>query len=146
MIRSRITPISSLAERFVLHSRANARPNRVGRCKLSARFISSSDLKVELKTDRSDFEKRPEKQKLCFGKTFTDHMLTIEWDVENGWSAPSILPYQDLKINPAATGLHYGLQCFEGMKAYRSTKDRDSIHLFRPNKNMEVGGNIVIFS
>jgi len=64
-------------------------------------------------------------------------MLTIEWDVENGWSTPSILPYQDLKINPAATGLHYGLQCFEGMKAYRSTKDRDSIHLFRPNKNME---------
>ena len=31
-----------------------------------------------------------------------------------------------------------GLQCFEGMKAYRSLKDKDSIHLFRPDKNVEV--------
>jgi branched-chain amino acid aminotransferase len=30
-----------------------------------------------------------------------------------------------------------GLQCFEGMKAYRSLLDDDSIHLFRPDKNME---------
>lgn len=109
----------------------------LGRSKASARFISSCDLKLELKNDKSDFEKRPSKENLQFGRTFTDHMLTIEWDKENGWNAPKILPYQDLKINPAATSLHYGLQCFEGMKAYRSLDDPDSIHLFRPDKNME---------
>jgi len=70
-------------------------------------------------------------------------MLAIEWDSEHGWMAPNIRPYQDLKINPAASCLHYGLQCFEGMKAYRSNEDKNSIHLFRPNKNMEVRGNIV---
>lgn len=88
--------------------RANSRLNPVAQSKVSARFISSSDLKVELKNDRSDFEQRPAKENLVFGHTFTDHMLTVEWDTENGWGAPRILPYQDLKLNPAATSLHYG--------------------------------------
>ena len=129
--------IPSLTRRCLNH-RANSRLNLLGRSKASARFISSCDLKVELKNDKSDFEKRPSKENLQFGRTFTDHMLAIEWDKESGWNAPKILPYQDLKINPAATSLHYGLQCFEGMKAYRSVDDPDSIHLFRPDKNMEV--------
>lgn len=30
-----------------------------------------------------------------------------------------------------------GLQCFEGMKAYRSSRDDDSINLFRPDMNMK---------
>ena len=35
-------------------------------------------------------------------------MLTVEWETKNGWGAPRIIPYQDLKIDPAATSLHYG--------------------------------------
>ena len=80
----------------------------LGRSQASARFISSGDLEIELKNDKSDFEKRPAKEDLLFGRTFTDHMLTVEWDQQNGWNPPKILPYQDLKINPAATSLHYG--------------------------------------
>jgi branched-chain amino acid aminotransferase len=41
-----------------------------------------------------------------------------------------------LKISPAASCLHYGLQCFEGMKAYKSLTD-DSLRLFRPDMNMK---------
>lgn len=106
-------------------------------CHRQNRWISSSALEVIPKTDKSDFEKRPNKEDLVFGHTFTDHMLMIEWDSETKWSAPRIVPYQDLKISPAASCLHYGLECFEGMKAYRSSKDDSSIHLFRPDKNME---------
>mmetsp|Transcript_17735 Transcript_17735/g.40932 ORF Transcript_17735/g.40932 Transcript_17735/m.40932 type:complete len:406 (+) Transcript_17735:210-1427(+) len=136
MIRSRIGSFSSLAKQPSTR-RDSGRLNCFGRDKSFLRFISSSSLLVDFKSDRSDFEKRPEKEKLKFGSTFTDHMLTIEWNNEHGWMPPKILPYQDLKLDPAATSLHYGLQCFEGMKAYRSNKDHDSIHLFRPNKNME---------
>lgn len=136
MIRPRVTSIASFAERLVLPG-CNGTLQQVGQTRASVRSISSSDLTVELKTDRSDFEKKPEKENLTFGTTFTDHMLTIEWDVKNGWNAPSIHPFQDLQLHPAATSLHYGLQCFEGMKAYRSNKDHNSIHLFRPDKNME---------
>jgi hypothetical protein len=32
-----------------------------------------------------------------------------------GWQDPEIVPFQDLKLSPAAAALHYGLECFEGM-------------------------------
>jgi branched-chain amino acid aminotransferase len=71
---------------------------------------------------------------LVFGRTFTDHMLEVDWEEGKGWRAPRIIPYQNLSLSPASTGLHYGLQCFEGMKAY---KDKDGqIRMFRPDKNM----------
>lgn len=38
----------------------------------------------------------------------SDHMLTIEWTKEGNWGKPKIIPYQDLKISPAASCLHYG--------------------------------------
>ena len=101
--------IRSSIQRFV-SSRLNVNLNRFGHAKASTRFISSSDLIIEHKTDRSDFEKRPEKENLSFGSTFTDHMLTIEWDTRDGWSSPKILPFQELKLHPAATSLHYGEQ------------------------------------
>ena len=38
-----------------------------------------------------------------------------------------------LHIHEGSTAIHYGQQCFEGLKAYR-TKNGD-IQLFRPNRN-----------
>ena len=73
--------------------------------------------------------------KLKFGATFTDHMLVCDWTESKGWHAPAIVPYGPLAIDPAASVLHYSLQCFEGMKAYRS--DNDDILLFRPDMNMK---------
>ncbi|CAL9733663.1 branched-chain-amino-acid aminotransferase, cytosolic [Monosporozyma servazzii] len=72
---------------------------------------------------------------LVFGKTFTDHMLTIEWTQQNGWDSPQIKPYGPLVLDPSAVVFHYAFELFEGMKAYR-TKD-NKITLFRPEKNME---------
>ncbi|CAN0385771.1 unnamed protein product [Ectocarpus sp. 12 AP-2014] len=77
---------------------------------------------------------KQDKSKLVFGQTFSDHMLHLDWDSNGGWQAPRILPYGDLCISPAASSLHYGLQCYEGMKAYR---DADGgVRLFRPDLNM----------
>ncbi|CAN0022908.1 unnamed protein product [Scytosiphon promiscuus] len=77
---------------------------------------------------------KKEKTTLEFGQTFTDHMLHLDWDFEGGWHAPRILPYGDLRVSPAASSLHYGLQCFEGMKAYRDANG--SVRLFRPDLNI----------
>ena len=52
------------------------------------RFISSSELTIDLKGDKSDFEKRPKKENLIFGTTLSDHMLVVEWGTKNGWSSP----------------------------------------------------------
>ncbi|GAD95488.1 branched-chain amino acid aminotransferase, cytosolic [Paecilomyces variotii No. 5] len=73
-------------------------------------------------------------QELVFGKTFTDHMLSIEWTASDGWLAPRITPYQNLSLDPATCVFHYAFECFEGMKAYKDKSGK--IRLFRPDKNM----------
>jgi branched-subunit amino acid aminotransferase/4-amino-4-deoxychorismate lyase len=37
----------------------------------------------------------------------------------SGWHNPEILPYGNLSLSPACSALHYGIECFEGMKAYK---------------------------
>lgn len=73
-----------------------------------SRHISSSRLTIERTTDATRFENQPPKEELTFGTTFSDHMLMIDWDITNHWGAPRIVPYQDLKLSPAASALHYG--------------------------------------
>ena len=74
-------------------------------------------------------------EKLVFGRTFTDHMLSLEWTAADGWLTPKITPYQNFSLDPATCALHYAFEAFEGMKAY---KDRQGqIRLFRPDENMK---------
>lgn len=49
------------------------------------------------------------------------------------WDEGKLVDDANVTLNEAATGLHYGQQAFEGMKAYRA-KD-GSINLFRPDQN-----------
>ena len=113
------------------------------------RSISSLGLTISKTSDESRFEKKPAKEDLKFGTTFSDHMLTIEYK-NGGWQEPQIRPFQNLSISPAASSFHYGLECFEGMKAYKtvpsdpadatgdgSDLNTPTIRLFRPDKNME---------
>ena len=73
-------------------------------------------------------------ENLVFGRSFSDHMLSVDWTESNGWGSPYISPYEEMRISPASTALHYGIQCFEGMKAYKDS--RGVIRLFRPDRNM----------
>lgn len=73
------------------------------------RSISYSKLSIEFTTDETSFDKRPPKEKLVFGTTPTSHMLMIEWNVKDNWKDPKIVPYQDLRLSPAASSLHYGM-------------------------------------
>ena len=73
-------------------------------------------------------------QDLKFGTVFTDHMLHAEHVVGQGWGAPTIKPFGMLQLHPASPVLHYGMGCFEGMKAYQGADGR--MRLFRPDMNM----------
>jgi len=79
---------------------------------------------------------------LEFGKTFTDHLFEIDWSHDKGWDVPKITPYRDFEISPAAAALHYSVQCFEGMKAYKDKKG--TIRMFRPDCNMERLNNSMV--
>ncbi len=70
-----------------------------------------------------------------FGVYFTDHMVTIDWDVKNGWHNAQVVPYGPLSLDPAAAVLHYAQEIFEGLKAYRH--DDGTISTFRPEANAE---------
>jgi len=81
-------------------------------------------------------KQKPEDPDKCkFGKTFTDHMLSVKWDKDNGWANPVIHPLKNISLHPATTVFHYATELFEGMKAYRTPKNE--ISFFRPQLNMD---------
>ncbi|KAA2264352.1 branched-chain amino acid aminotransferase [Solihabitans fulvus] len=68
-----------------------------------------------------------------FGQHFTDHMVKIRWNPEQGWHDASVEPYHPIALDPAAMVLHYGQAIFEGLKAYRQPDG--SLASFRPDAN-----------
>jgi branched-chain amino acid aminotransferase len=68
-----------------------------------------------------------------FGRSFTDHMVRIDWTEAAGWGPGAVLPYGPLSLDPATSALHYGQEIFEGLKAYRQPDG--SIATFRPDAN-----------
>ena len=71
---------------------------------------------------------------LPFGSVFSDHMLVCHFS-SGKWGEPEIKPYGPLTLMPGTQALHYGQSIFEGMKAFKSKKNK--ILLFRPEKNFE---------
>nr|WP_275297793.1 branched-chain amino acid aminotransferase [Clostridium sp. YIM B02551] len=71
-------------------------------------------------------------QNLGFAYMKTDFRYISTW--KNGkWDEGNLVEDNMLKISEASTALHYGQQCFEGLKAYK-TKD-GKIQLFRADEN-----------
>ena len=77
---------------------------------------------------------KPDESGLGFGRIFTDHMFSMDYDIDKGWHNPRIHPYEDIRLDPAATVLHYSQCAFEGLKAYRTP---EGINLFRPRDNFK---------
>ena len=69
-----------------------------------------------------------------FGREFSDHMFMADY-TNGAWKNFEILPFQDLKFNPAFNSLHYGQSVFEGMKAHYG--EDGEIVLFRPLENFQ---------
>ncbi|GFM87149.1 branched-chain-amino-acid aminotransferase [Pseudomonas cichorii] len=69
---------------------------------------------------------------LGFSYRKTDFRYISHWR-DGEWQEGYLTEDNHLHISEGSTALHYGQQCFEGMKAYRC-KD-GSINLFRPDQN-----------
>ena len=69
---------------------------------------------------------------LGFSYIKTDYRFIARWK-DGKWDNGELTTDSTLHIHEGSTALHYGQQCFEGLKAYRC-KD-GSINLFRPDQN-----------
>ena len=98
-----------------------------------SRSMSLDASKLQIERTRNPKPVLPNDQ-LAFGKTFTDHMIQIEWTLKDGWQVPKIVPYQKLSFDPSSIVFHYAFELFEGMKAYRDVNN--NIRTFRSDKNM----------
>ncbi len=91
---------------------------------------------MEIKVTRAEKTgTRPEDADLGFGTVFTDHMFVMDYSIEKGWHNPSIEPYADFSMSPAAMVFHYGQAIFEGLKAYKTSDNK--IQLFRARDNFK---------
>jgi branched-chain amino acid aminotransferase len=79
--------------------------------------------------------KPTDESKLGFGDLFTDHMFIMDYEKGRGWYDPRIVPYGNLSFDPAAMGIHYGQEIFEGLKGYHG-KD-GALYLFRAEDNFK---------
>ena len=69
---------------------------------------------------------------LGFSYIKTDLRYVSHWR-EGNWDAGTLTEDNRVHISEGSTALHYGQQCFEGLKAYRCQDG--SINLFRPDQN-----------
>lgn len=71
-------------------------------------------------------------QNLGFGYHEMPYRYTATWK-DGQWSKGGLTTDSQLHISEASPALHYGQQCFEGLKAYRRKDGR--VQLFRPQEN-----------
>jgi branched-chain amino acid aminotransferase len=69
---------------------------------------------------------------LGFNYIKTDLRYVSKWK-DGKWDNGALVEDNMLSISEASTALHYGQQCFEGLKAYRTKEGK--IQLFRPDQN-----------
>lgn len=95
--------------------------------KFHEEWIFMEDIRFE---QTKELKAKPDVSKIGFGTKFADYMFEMDFNQEQGWHDPRIVPYRDISVSPANTTLHYGQAIFEGMKAFRTVDDR--IVVFRP--------------
>ena len=69
-----------------------------------------------------------------FGSVFHAQMPVLEYK-DNVWQATRWQSSSEITLPPGAHSLHYGSECFEGLKAFRQAGDK--IVLFRPQENIK---------
>ena len=97
----------------------------------------------EIRIERNPNPKeKPVGAKIPFGVYTTDHMFLMNYDPEQGWHDPRIVPYGPFEMDPSCMVLHYAQEIFEGLKAYRGVDG--VIRLFRPWENYKRMNNSCI--
>ncbi|MDZ7881066.1 MAG: branched-chain amino acid aminotransferase [Saprospiraceae bacterium] len=90
--------------------------------------------KIKVKLTKNSRLKRLDFNNIPFGKTFSDHMFTVDY-ADGAWKNPQIVPFGYMALHPANLAIHYGQSLFEGMKASKMLDGTPA--LFRTNMHVE---------
>jgi branched-chain amino acid aminotransferase len=63
-------------------------------------------------------------------------MFQVDWDFNEGWGKPRIVPYEPLRIDPTATSLHYGISAYEGLSVVKNASTGKA-QAFRAHNNLK---------
>lgn len=96
-------------------------------------MFSAKDLVVQRTPVKKVKPKRAEDY--VFGRTFTDHMLMVDWSKADGWQKPQIVPYGPFKLATSVSSLHYGISCNEGLNIVNN-KSTGKLQAFRINDHL----------
>ena len=81
--------------------------------------------------------------KLGFG--FSDVNCHIRYTWKDGaWGAPEFVKEPYITMHIGASCLHYGQECFEGMKAFRQKNGK--VVIFRPDENAKRMYNCLLYT
>lgn len=75
------------------------------------------------------FPSSPDQVGGAFGEQFAPWAIVRRSSAPGTWGEPELVRSDQLQISVTAPALHYGLNCFEGMKGYRG--ESGELHLFR---------------
>ena len=90
---------------------------------------------MEIKVTKTTHPKeKPDQNHLPFGRIFTDHMFTMDYEAGKGWHNAQIEPYGPITLEPSACVFHYAQEVFEGLKAYKTPDGH--VQMFRPTENL----------
>ncbi|KAI9883938.1 MAG: hypothetical protein M1823_004282 [Watsoniomyces obsoletus] len=122
----------AIAKDLVNHAKAHA-SNGVSNGSVDALSeLNASRLRITLTNDSRTIPP-PTSSQVKSQNACTDHMITATWTATEGWHDPELKPYGPFSMMPNASVLHYGTECFEGMKVFRG--DDGKLRLFRPDRN-----------
>lgn len=97
--------------------------------------LFSSSLAEMTNSKASNVLSRLSENDVPWGSVFCDKMLVMEWSRHCGWGEPQLKPFGPISLSPSASIFHYGMEVFEGTKAFRASANRE-ISLFRPELNI----------
>jgi branched-chain amino acid aminotransferase len=95
-------------QRFVSQSQRAFTASAVASMAAAGGLAPLSASKLTILETKSPKKQQPLKE-LVFGRSFTDHMLSIDWDQQTGWHPPQIQDYSRLQLEPSSTVFHYAL-------------------------------------
>ena len=94
------------------------------------------DFRIEPATPEQRRPKPTDESSLGFGKIYSDHMFTMRWTSDGGWSDPTVRPFSNLDLSPGFSRPCTTVRRYSrGSRRTRNRGRSGTVNLFRAADN-----------